>query len=269
MRTAGAVAGRVLTWLGAALVIAFAAAPLLYMIRLSLDPDPVGAASWPPRFSLVNYAALASPVFGFYPALRLSLLLTGGVTLATLLVAVPAGYALARLRLRSTRWILPGTLALAFFPGVVILVTMRRRLAELGLLDTLVGIGIAQLSITLPLAVFFTTYAFRQIDDEIEDAARLDGAGTARLILQIGLPIARPGLAATTALVVLASWSDFLFTSGISQSPRSETLLVLLAKLPTLGFLGGQMAAGVLISVPVALVIAAVLVWLERRSANR
>jgi ABC-type glycerol-3-phosphate transport system permease component len=192
VRDVAAVAGRVVTWLGAALVVAFAAAPLLYMIRLSLDPDPVGPASWPPRFSLVNYEALASPVFGFFPALRLSLLLTTGVTLVTLLVAVPAGYALARLGLRSVRWILPGMLALAFFAGVIILVTMRRVLAGIGLLDTLPGIGIAQLSFTVPLAVRFATYAFRQMDDDIEGAARLDGAGTARLILQIAVPTARP-----------------------------------------------------------------------------
>ncbi len=143
---------------------------------------------------------------------------------------------------------------------------MRKQLAEIGLLDTLPGIGLAQLSFTVPLAIWFLTYAFGQIADEIEDAARLDGAGTARLIVQIALPMARPGLAATTALVFLASWSDFLFSSGLSPSPKSETLLVLLAKLPTIGFLGGQMAAGVLMCVPVAVVMAALLIWLERRS---
>ena len=113
---------RVLAWVGAAAVVVFTAAPLLYMIRLSLDPDPVGPPSWPPRVSLDNYAALASPVFGFFPALRLSVLVTTGTTLVSLLVAILAGYALARLRLRSARWILPGMLALAFFPGPVAVV---------------------------------------------------------------------------------------------------------------------------------------------------
>ena len=86
--------------------------------------------------------------------------------------------------------------------------------------------------------------------------------------MHIVLPVARPGIAAATTIVFLASWSDFLFASGLSQSPESETLLVLLAKLPTIGFLGGQMAAGVLSCVPVAAVLAAALVWLERRSAR-
>lgn len=264
-----AVLGRAAAWLGATAVVAFTVAPLLYMIRLSLDPDPVGPASWPPRISLSNYAALASPLFGVLPALRLSLLLTVGTTAVSLLVAIPAGYALGRLRLRSASWILPLLLTLAFFPGVVLLVTMRRRLNEIGLFDTLPGIGLAQLSFTVPLAVWFLTFAFRGISDEVEDAAKLDGAGVRQRIVHVVLPMARPGIAAATTIVFLASWSDFLFASGLSQSPRSETLLVLLAKLPTIGFLGGQMAAGVLSCVPVAAVLAAALVWLERRAARR
>lgn len=85
-------AGRVPAGAAAAVVIAFTATPLLYMISLSLDPDPVGAPSWPPRISLINYEILASPDFAFFPAM----------------------------------------LALAFFPGVIVLVTMRRQLAEIG-----------------------------------------------------------------------------------------------------------------------------------------
>ena len=81
---------RVLLGIGAAAVVAFAAAPVLYMVLLSLDPDPVGAGAWPPRVSLVNYRILAAPIFGFLPALRNSLLLTTGVTAASVLIAVPA-----------------------------------------------------------------------------------------------------------------------------------------------------------------------------------
>jgi ABC-type glycerol-3-phosphate transport system permease component len=180
---------------------------------------------------------------------------------------VPAAYALARLPAPGAGRILPGMLALAFFPGVILLVTLSRTLTALGLYDRLPGIGIAQLGFTLPLAVWFLTYAFGQVPDDLTDAARLDGAGTRQVILRIVLPIARPGIAATVAVVFLASWSDFLFSTGLSQTPRSETLLVLLSKLPVLGFLGGQMAAGVLMSVPVAAVVGALLIWLDRRGA--
>ena len=119
----------------------------------------------------------------------------------------------------------------------------------------------------MPLAVWFLTYAFRQVPDEIVEASVLDGAGPARRIVRVVLPIARPAVAATTALVFVSSWNDFLFSSGLSQSPRSETLPVMLSKLPTLGFLGGQMAASVLMCAPVALVVAALLRLLVRPDA--
>ena len=67
-------------------------------------------------------------------------------------------------------------------------------------------------------------------------------------------------------LVFVASWNDYVFSSNLNRSTRSETLPVLLAKLPTIGFLGGQMAASVLVCLPVVLVVAVLLHWLAGRS---
>ena len=206
-------------------------------------------------------------MFGFFPALQRSLLLSAGTTAASLLVAIPGAYALARLPVPGRAHVLAGMLALAFFPGILLLVPLRVSSGELGWYDRLPTIGLAQLSFTVPLAVWFLTYAFRQVPDEIVEASVLDGAGPVRRILRVVLPIARPGVAATTALVFVSSWNDFLFSSGLSQSPRSETLPVMLSKLPTLGFLGGQMAASVLMCAPVALVVAALLRLLVRPDA--
>ena len=67
-------------------------------------------------------------------------------------------------------------------------------------------------------------------------------------------------------IVFVASWNDFLFSSTLNRSPHSETLPVMLSKLPTIGFLGGQMAAAVLMWLPVMLVVAVLLRWLASRS---
>jgi multiple sugar transport system permease protein len=251
-------------FIGAAAVVTFTAFPLVYMLALSLAPDPVGGGVWPPRVSTVNYRTLSMPIFGFFPALRRTVLLCTVTTAASLLIAGPAAYALARLPIRGRERILAAMLALAFFPGIVLLVPLRDVFHRLDLLDRLAGIGLAQLSFTVPLAVWFLTYAFRQVPEDVEDAARIDGAGVRQRLLLVVLPIARPGVAASTAVVFLASWSDYLFASGLSLTPRSETLSVLLTKLPPLGFLGGQMAAGVLMCLPVAGVLSALLVWLSR-----
>ena len=257
-------------WVGAALVVAFTALPLWYLVVLSLDPDPVGNGTglWPRRLSLGNYRFLASPVFGFYPALQRSLLLAVGTTAVSLLVAIPGAYALARLSVPGTARILAAMLGFAFFPGVVLLAPLSKVYSSLGWLDHLTAIGLAQLSFTVPLAVWLLTYAFRQVPREVEEAALMDGARTFQRIVRVVLPIARPGLAGTVALVFVTSWNDFLFTSVLSRSPRSETLPVMLSRLPELGFLGGQMAAAVLVCAPVALVLAVLLRWLSQRSAS-
>lgn len=258
-------------WAGGILVVAFAALPLWYMVVLSLDRDPVGSGVGllPKSFSFDNYRVLSLPAFGFYPALRHSLLVSVSTTVFSLAVAVPAAYALAKLPVRGRERILAMMLALIFFPGIILLTSLGVLFERLDLLDRLVGIGIAQLSFTVPMAVWFVTYAFRQVPGEVEEAAKVDGANVVRRIWHVILPMARPGVAGATVLVFVASWNDFIFGSQLNRSPRSETLPVMLTKLPSLGFLGGQMAAAVLVCLPVMLVVVALLRWLSARNDGR
>jgi multiple sugar transport system permease protein len=258
-------------WLGGLLIVAFAALPLWYMVVLSLDRDPVGSGVGliPKRVSFDNYRVLSQPAFGFYPALRHSLLVSVSTTVFSLAVAVPASYALAKLPVPGRDRILAVMLALIFFPGIILLTSLGVLFERLDLLDQLFGIGIAQLSFTVPMAVWFVTYAFRQVPGEVEEAAKMDGAGVARRIWHVLLPMARPGVAGATVLVFVASWNDYIFGSQLNRSPRSETLPVMLTKLPSLGFLGGQMAAAVLVCLPVMLVVAALLRWLSARNDGR
>ena len=257
--------------LGAALLVAFVALPLWIVVVLSLDPVAGGGDSiglWPRRVSLDNFRLLTSPIYGFYTALSHSLIVSVSTTLVSLLVAIPAAYALGRLSVPGQARILAVLIGLAFFPGIVIELPLGILFADNGLLDTLQGMAIAQLSFTVPLAVWFLAYAFRAVPREVEEAALMDGAGTVQRVVRVIVPIARPGIAGTTALVFVASWNDFIFSSQLNRSARSETLPVMLSKLPELGFLGGQMAAAVLMCAPVALVIAVLLRWLGRRSAS-
>ena len=246
--------------LGAALLVAFVALPLWIVVVLSLDPVAGGGDSiglWPRRVSLDNYR--------FYNALSHSLIVSLSTTLVSLLVAIPAAYALGRLSVPGQARILAVLIGLAFFPGIVIELPLGIMFAGNGLLDTLQGMAIAQLSFTVPLAVWFLAYAFRAVPREVEEAALMDGAGVVARITRVVLPMARAGLAGTTVLVFVASWNDFVFSGNLNRSRRSETLPVMISKLPDIGFLGGQMAAAVLISLPVILVVAVLLRWLAGR----
>ena len=254
--------------LGAAVLVAFVALPLWVVVVLSLDPvagggDGIGL--WPHRISLDNYRLLTSPLYGFYNALSHSMLVSVGTTAASLLVAIPAAYALGRMDVPGQARILAALIGLAFFPGIVIELPLGILFADHGLLDTLQGMGIAQLSFTVPLAVWFLAYAFRAVPREVEEAALMDGAGVVARIVRVILPMARAGVAGTTVLVFVASWNDFVFSGNLNRSRHSETLPVMITKLPDIGFLGGQMAAAVLISLPVVLVVAVLLRWLAGR----
>jgi multiple sugar transport system permease protein len=267
--TASERTGRALGWLGGGLVVLFTVLPLWVMLVLSLDPLAGGGAGdglWPERLSLANYRFLGSPVFGFYPTLARSVALTVGTTLVSLLVALPAGYALARLSVPGVQRILVLMLGLAFFPGIVIGLPLAILFEDVGLLDQLIGIGLAQLSFTVPLAVWFVTYAFRSVPAEVEEAAMMDGASVGQRLVRVVLPTARPGIAAATIVVFVASWNDFVFSSNLNRTKRSETLPVLLAKLPQINFLGGQMAAAILMCLPVLVLVAVLVRWLARRT---
>jgi len=260
--------GRATTFLGAALVVAFVVLPLWITLVLSLDPVAGGGDSvglWPHRLSLANYRLLTSPIFGFYPALGHSLLVSLSTTVVSLLVAVPGAYALGRLAVPYRAQILAVLIGLAFFPGIVIELPLGILFADNGLLDTLTGMGIAQLSYTVPIAVWFLAYAFRAVPVEVEEAAMMDGAGVVARVVRVVLPMARAGLVGTTVLVFIASWNDFIFSGNLNRSRHSETLPVMISKLPDIGFLGGQMAALVLTSLPVMLVVAVLLRWLAGR----
>jgi ABC-type glycerol-3-phosphate transport system permease component len=258
-------------WVGGLLVVTFAVVPTWYMLVLSFDRDPVGSGVGliPKRLSLDNYRVLSSAAYGFYPALRHSLLVSVSTTVVSLAVAVPASYALAKLPVRGRDRVVTTMLALIFFPGIILLTSLGVLFERLHLLDRLLGIGVAQLSFTVPMAVWFVTYAFRQVPGEVEEAAKVDGAGVGRRIWHVILPTARPGVAGATVLVFVASWNDFIFSSQLNRSPSSETLPVMLTMLPSLGFLGGQMAAAVLVCLPVMLVVAALLRWLSARNDGR
>jgi multiple sugar transport system permease protein len=260
---------RALAWLGAAMVVLFTVLPLWVMLVLSLDPvagggDTIGL--WPQRLSLDNFRLLSQPTFGFYPALARSLALSVSVTVVSIAIAVPAGYSLGRTRVPGKARILALMLGLAFFPGIVIEIPLSIFFSDVGLLDTLWGIGLAQLSFTVPLAVWFVAYAFSAVPNEVEEAALVDGAPLRQRILRVLLPMARPGVVGATILVFVASWNDFVFAANLTRSDRSETLPVLMSKLPSIGFLGGQMAAAVLMCVPVAVLVGVLLRWLSRRA---
>ena len=147
--------------------------------------------------------------FGLY--LRNSLLITGSSAVLLLLTAAPAAYALARYTFR-----LRGVLFLFFLAGIMIpirlgILPLYILMRDLGLIDTPFALILTYTASGMPMSVFLLSVFFRNLPRELEDAARIDGAGEQGIFWRIMLPLVRPGLATVVIVNVVPWWNDFFF----------------------------------------------------------
>jgi multiple sugar transport system permease protein len=166
-----------------------------------------------------------------------------------------AGYALSRLQFRGRTIVFAAFIGILSVPGVVLLIPRFLILQELGLYDTYGGMIIPLLSTAA--GVFIMKQFFDSIPVSIEEAARIDGAGTFRLYWTIVLPMARPALVTLFILSFQGSWNELGHFIVSRQSPDLNTLTTGVASLVS-GQLGSgnqfplQLAAAVLMTIPVA-----------------
>lgn len=177
------------------------------------------------------------------------------VTAGRVLFDSMAGYALARLRFRGRTPLFGFVLAVLAVPNVALLIPRFLVLNTFGLFDTYTGM-------MLPLMVdaagiFIMKQFFESIPKEVEEAARVDGAGVFRTFWSIVLPMARPALLTLTILSFQGSWNEFTHFLVATQSSQYETLTTGLARLVSGGLGGGtqyplKLAAALLATLPVA-----------------
>jgi ABC-type spermidine/putrescine transport system permease subunit II len=151
-------------------------------------------------------------------------LLTVAVALA---VSIPAGYALARLRLPFRALIMIVFLLPQAFPGVAIYINVARIFYGLGLAGTIAGVVIVHAAHALVYSVWITSAAFASVDRDLELAARNLGASAARTFFTVTLPLAAPGIIASAIFVFLESLDEFTGTFFVGV-PNVSTLPLLL-----------------------------------------
>ncbi len=216
------------------------AAPLVWMVGVSLMPK--GAASafppplWPAHPTLVNYRDLLLPhpdpgggatSYHIAPAIVNSVVLATLATLLGLGLTLPAGYAFAKLRFAGRAALLRALLALAVVPAQVAMLPLFLLLKSAGLINTYAAVLTPYLAGVY--GVLFVRQAALAIPDEMLDAARLDGAGEWRILVTIVLPLLRPTVVTLALFTFLASWSDFLWPLIAITDQRLYTLPVALA----------------------------------------
>lgn len=150
------------------------------------------------------------------PNLWSSLIIATATTALTILLAVPAAYAFARLRLRAKKPLGFYTLATQMVPPVGLVIPYFLILNKIGWLDTYQGMIIVYLTFSLPFAIWLMVSYMEDIPLEMEEAALLDRASRFQTLWHIILPQVRGGIAVTVIFIFLNAWNEFLFAVQLS-----------------------------------------------------
>jgi multiple sugar transport system permease protein len=185
-----------------------------------------------------------------------SLLVVGGAVALIVIVAVPAGFALGRLRFRGRTILLIGIIGLMAVPAAVLMIPLFRVVGQLGLVNTYPGLILVYAALNLPFSIYLVASYVHGLPGEVIEAAEVDGASLGRQLWSIVVPLSVPALATIVTLNVLWLWNELLFGLIILQDPDMRTVTVGIATLQ------GQhttpvplLAAGLLLSMgPVLLV---------------
>lgn len=203
--------------------------PILWLIITALTP-PSGLGKFPPAVlpsppTLANFQQ-AFGHYGFGHFLLNSVVVSVASTCAVLALAVPASYALARTRMRGKGTILVALLVVAVFPQIAIVVPLYVIFQTLGLLNSYQGLVIAYTGFNLPFAVWVMRNTFRAIPEEMEEAGEIDGAPLWRIVVQIVLPQAVPGVFVAGILTFVACWTEFLMALSFNPNAAYQTVPV-------------------------------------------
>lgn len=188
-----------------------------------------------------------------------SLIVAALTVVLSLLLAVPASYALGRVAFRGRVALLFVFLGLSMFPQVAVLSGMFEIIRAFGLYNRLLGLSLSYLLITLPLTVWVLTAFMRDLPREIEEAAVVDGASPFVLIRHILMPLMAPALVATGLLAFIAAWNEFLFALTFTLSSETRTVPVAIALISgATGYelpWGNVMAASVTVTLPLVILV--------------
>lgn len=231
-------------WIVIVVSVALAVLPVLYMVGMSFkSPDDIlSTRILPSRLAFENWVSAFQnwPILTY---LRNSLGAALIAVLVALLVAVPANYAMARLRAGGSQTL--GLIVSAYVaPPIVAVIPLFVLVRSAGLMDSVLGLGIVEGLLLTPVAVWLLDGFFRAIPGEIDEAAQLDGCGPIRTLWSVILPLAAPGIVAVSIIVFILVYNDFLIPLLLTQSIDSQTLPVGIALMQGgREVLFGQMAA--------------------------
>jgi sorbitol/mannitol transport system permease protein len=253
-----------LVW-GVAFLIFF---PILWMVLTSFKTE-LDAFSIPPKFlafhwTLENYAVVQTRSDYVHHAIN-SIILAGGSTLVALVFAIPAAWAMAFSPTRRTRGTLLWMLSTKMMPPVGVLVPIYLIYRDAGLLDTRTGLVILLCLANLPIIIWMLFTYFKEIPKDILEAARMDGATTAKEIIFVLAPMALPGIASTVLLNVILAWNEAFWTLNLTTSDAAPLTTFIASYSSPEGLFWAKLSAASTLAIAPILVLG----WLSQRQLVR
>jgi multiple sugar transport system permease protein len=252
----GSRAGRYLIAALCVFLIALMLLPLAMSFLASIKP-PAEASAVPPHYlprsiSFDNYVAVANYQAGLWTYISNSVIVASLTIAFCLILAVPAGYALARFTIPLKEvWFLL-ILASMMIPYQAMLTPLYLMFSTLGLTNSHVGLAIVHTILQLPFSVYLMRNSFEGIPKEIEEASVMDGCSSMQILRRVFLPLVLPGMVTVALFAFIMSWNEFIAALIFMSRESSFTIPVMLTGVST-GTFGtvdwGALQAGVIVSI--------------------
>lgn len=250
----------VMFYIGIILIVVISVFPFYYAVMTSFE---TGTAIFRPNFlpevfSLDNYFQVINQR-NFGKSVLNSVFIAGTTVCFSLLLAVTASYALARVRFRGRGLLLLTILSVSMFPQIAVLSGLYELINMLGLYNRPWALILSYTIFTLPFTVWVLTTFMRDLPVEIEEAAIMDGATPWVIITNVFMPLMWPALVTTGLLAFIGAWNEFLFALTFTISEDRRTVPVAIALLSGASEQeipwGSIMAASVTVTVPLIVLV--------------
>ncbi|WP_179756922.1 carbohydrate ABC transporter permease [Kineococcus aurantiacus] len=246
-------------YVGALVIVLYAIVPVVYIVSMSFKSE--GALAEKTFFPTTATGANYSGIFAgngsdlFLPALRNSIITCLIATFIAVVLAMFAAYAIARLDFPGKRLVLTSALAVAVFPVITMVTPLFNLWRQVGLYDTIPGLIIPYLALTLPISIWTMSAFFRGIPWDMEQAAQVDGATSWQAFRKVIVPLAAPGVFTTAIIAFFIAWNDFVFGISLTSTSRAQPVPAALSSFTGSSYFvqptGAISAAAVIVTIPV------------------
>jgi multiple sugar transport system permease protein len=229
-------------------------APPFYMLITALKPSAeiadLSGSPWIVRNpTLENFSAiLGNPTFisFFWNSMKITVC----VVVLTMLIAVPAAFALSRMRFWGSHWLATGVFLTYLVPDTLLFIPLYQIVNGFGLLNSTWGLILVYPTLSVPFCTWIMIGYFASIPKELDEAALIDGAGWLQMLWKIFIPVALPGIIAATIFAFTVSWAAFVYPAAFITQPDQMPLTIGVVSQLIRGdtFAWGQLMAGALLA---------------------